>query len=75
MDDNVSPEALLTGHRKLRGPIQVVPFQPEGELSEVLAWCEKKNCAVGRNVDTPPFERERVRGTSAANGPPRTSTR
>lgn len=26
MDDNVSPEALLTGHRKLRTPVQVVPF-------------------------------------------------
>jgi len=30
MDDNVSPEALLTGHRKLRGPVQVVPFEAEG---------------------------------------------
>ncbi len=30
MDDNVSPEALLSGHRKMRGPVQVVPFEAEG---------------------------------------------
>lgn len=35
MEENVSPEALLKGHRKMRGPVQVVPFETEGGSAPV----------------------------------------
>lgn len=51
-DDNVSPEALLTGHRKLRAPVQVVPFprrkpggQAEGRQRR-LAGASKRRWSV-----------------------------
>eukprot|EP00752_Nemacystus_decipiens_P017246 g15450.t1 len=64
MDENVSPEALLTGHRKLRGPIQVVPFQPAEAGASLEEDVEAGGGAWRRNQKVPVVESPRYGGGS-----------